>query len=282
MANYVIDAKYTSSPAPTFCSDYYSNIKSVYLSDQLSKRYGEKLEGANLSLPACMTADAESILQRVYSLGAKPSIVIFCAAPRDFMDNIVGEHNYHSFAATQFQWLEELSTTPSQTALDKAFGRIWHLYEIRHDYQYILQLAAASVRQNSSDKNRFKELFVAHKVDEPIQETRMKHHTDDYIARYQPFNKKLLNTELDHLHNLAELCQEHDTTLYVVNMPITQDNMALMPKDFYAQCLNGIRSVCEKNDAHLSTCRESHSIKNQISETRYIYAHPERKNHSKF
>jgi hypothetical protein len=263
-ANYQADCR-SANRAAIFGGEYYCYTNTSFLSRQLSNVLKTSVSGLNLTCPACMVADADSILEELYATGCKPAFVVYCVAPRDFMDNVVGEHMYHSFAVTPNRWLREtlLQSHATERAIDQLFGRLCHTYCVRHDYQVLCALATSSLIDNAlananvriknegTGAKDLSQIFITHRLDTPLSLERLAHHRRDYLQRYQPFSAQQFDNQWRHLASVSQLCKQNGTALYLVNMPISDRNQQLMSPGFEDKYYSRLKSFCAHGDATL-------------------------------
>ncbi len=73
----------------------------------------------------------------------------------------------------------------------------------------------------------------------------------EYIARYNPLNFEAMDQQFEYLDKLLSLCRQRHINIVMVNMPLSQDNLALMPKGLYTYFWNRVRSECAANNVSL-------------------------------
>lgn len=71
----------------------------------------------------------------------------------------------------------------------------------------------------------------------------------EYRMRYKSFKKRLFDVQFAFLNRLAEYCQSQGIQLVLVNMPLTRDNVAIMPPGFYDFYMTSVRGAATKYDA---------------------------------
>ncbi|HEY9787642.1 MAG TPA: hypothetical protein V6D17_19800, partial [Candidatus Obscuribacterales bacterium] len=72
----------------------------------------------------------------------------------------------------------------------------------------------------------------------------------EWNSRYNPPNDKRFTIECDRLERLAELCRKQGIKLAIVNMPLTDENKALLPKRLYAEYKHHVLRIVK---AHAAT-----------------------------
>jgi len=66
---------------------------------------------------------------------------------------------------------------------------------------------------------------------------------DEYSRRYKFFNKQQFEKQKECFKAVVSLCKERGIKLYVVAMPITDDNRKLMPRELYSSYIDCISST---------------------------------------
>jgi len=68
----------------------------------------------------------------------------------------------------------------------------------------------------------------------------------EYRHRYAQINKKMLDDQLRYLTRLSTFCKDQGINLILVNMPLTEDNMALMPNGIYKDYLDKVHTITKQ------------------------------------
>jgi len=92
-------------------------------------------------------------------------------------------------------------------------------------------------------------------IDDAVGTEAMKDYSvNEYKGRYLPINKKKWPVEVDCLKQIIAYCQDKKIPLVIVNMPLTQRNLAVLPQDFRDQYEKTIKSICtpKPGDTNLS------------------------------
>jgi hypothetical protein len=66
---------------------------------------------------------------------------------------------------------------------------------------------------------------------------------DEYSRRYKFFNKQQFEKQKECFKSLVALCKQKGIKLYVVAMPITEDNRKLMPPELYSSYIDCLSST---------------------------------------
>jgi hypothetical protein len=71
----------------------------------------------------------------------------------------------------------------------------------------------------------------------------------EYTARYNPFKAKLFDMQLGYLDKFLALAKQLGIKVLLVNMPLTQDNLSLIPAGKYQLYLDSVRKAATANGA---------------------------------
>lgn len=228
---------------------------------------GEMASDALILLKA-LTADSS------FAARNADTYVVYGIAPRDFHDNLFPRVD----ASASFKTFADLTdlpalfaAEPSLTDVDKlsACGeRLSSLYRYRNDWQNLVTIKSkrviekcipAVVFDKYSDSLTLKPtkrgLLPGEAVGTPlVVPGAAVDHSDwqttaaEYRKRYLPASESRLNAQIGYFEQLLSHCKKHDIQLLVVNMPLSQDNMKILPSDFYAGYLARTTALCARYD----------------------------------
>jgi hypothetical protein len=252
------------------------------LDEAMARAAGSKqarIETANLSNSGAMISEDFLILKEVCAKKNPPLAVVLEIGPRDFIDNMTPDP-YRSrlsqvLAKHQepFSWRLDRSTTEN---LDITAEKLSLFYSMRgelHDvlvkmacdsfhhpasiYQATLMAklapppvdvplaatkdSAAAQGQKSSGKG---ELKLGH-IDDAVGSEAMKAYSvNEYKGRYLPVNEKKWPVEVGCLKQIIAYCHDKKLPLVIVNMPLTERNLSVLPQDFRNKYEETIKSIC--------------------------------------
>lgn len=247
----------------------------VYLEKLLNERSPseQKLKVFNLTSAGSMASDAPLLLEKSLQSGKHPRAIIYALAPRTFLDNSVPNDT----AVTQVlrKWRTTKDLLDENLSFDEKrdifISQFWTFYRDRSDYQSFLlcyisykldrapTMYAARQRQearealkeaqtpsNSSPCNIPASLNIKCSKDGHPAPDRLMADLAVYDVRYNPPNIKQFEKEIDHLQKFIKLCHRQKIKLFVVNMPITEQNMTLLPGDLYARYIREVSSLAAR------------------------------------
>ncbi len=186
----------------------------------------------------------------------QPLALIYGVAPRDFMDDTTG-----GLALTSvFDELVEASDLP------KLGGLFFSNFDERADF--ILNRSVYMYRKRGRYQNKFQDSFQktvartlhdqslltkidAGKSNDPLAGFLMGGNRndiwtksiDEYSRRYKFFNRQQFEKQKECFKALVALCRQKGIKLYVVAMPITNDNLKLMPPELYSSYMDCLTST---------------------------------------
>ncbi len=198
--------------------------------------------------------------------------IIYGIAPRDFHDNLFPRVD-SSPVFRIFGKLEDLpglfAAEPTLSADEQKSAcveRLSSFYRYRSDWQKLFDIRAKRLiekclpfvvfekySESLALKQQKKGLLPGEAIGTPlvVPQTALDHESvaathDEYKRRYNPLKPAKYQAQFAYFERLLAYCQEHNASLLVVNMPLSQDNMALLPKDSYKNYLSGSTQLCEK------------------------------------
>lgn len=240
--------------------------RSALLEELLSRKQKTSVNTFAFAIGGQMVSDASVIATTLLKGDKKPAVLVYGVAPRDFMDNTLT-----SPASTEtFRYLakvgdlSELGFSARPAFWDRfeyLGGRVSFFYDHRQDFVYL---------QNRYCKQLLTHLVPGLEFDNvkapfPLRKIAMLQLAEDtgpnelsvmpyspseqyndnlpeYRSRYRSFKKKLFDVQISFLDRLLEHCRDEGISVVLVNMPLTEDNVALMPPGFYKNYLNAVSS----------------------------------------
>jgi hypothetical protein len=248
---------------------------SVLFEDLLHEKFGKKYQSFAFALGGEMVSDADVISETLLRADRKPNVIIYGIAPRDFMD-----HALPSAASTEiFKYMNRIGDL---SAIEKqSYGSFWEraeheltklsfVYKHRPDFLYIQHRWAKELARKLGYTDLENEHAPLHIRKQAFLELPENHgpaslfvdapnpgpepfdlNLDEYRFRYRKINLKQFNSQVSFLERLLKYCQSEHIALILVNMPLTQDNLALMPPGFYSNYMSKVRALGAKYSADL-------------------------------
>jgi len=272
--------------SPDLNKEFATYTRFRYLDKAMAQRDpAARLETANLSNSGAMISEDFLIIKEALSKKNPPRAVVLEIGPRDFIDNMTPDPYRSRLAQVlakrqePFAWRWDRSTSDN---LDITAEKLSLFYSMRgelHDcivkmacdnlhhpasiYQAGLmaklapkaelisdQGAAQGQSQGKSQKpGKVKEkgtMTFGHIDDAVGSEALKEYSVSEYKGRYLPVNEKKWPVELDNLKQLIAYCAEKKVPLIVVNMPLTERNLAVLPDDFKTLYEKSVREICNQ------------------------------------
>lgn len=230
-----------------------------YFQHKLSEALHKPIDLVNLGIVASVMSDHYIILKKTIASGKRPRLVICGIAPRDFLDNYRGdvEKTPAYQALSDITCLGDLlADKPSLVNLfDFALGKVWYYFGNRGDYRaFLIALASTTTgrpldlflaAQVERERGMKKQVVTASDPDQDLNVGILQDTKPDYVAKpntledlqdyktqvYYPINKTLYAKQMGYLERMLKLAQDSNVPLLLVDMPLTQANLALLPAD---------------------------------------------------
>ncbi len=220
--------------------------RSFWLERYLTEKNALKDQVLNASLSGAFVSDQFLIVDKLCEGKHKPSLLIYGMVPRDFMDSrLSGFSRTPIFdllvgAADVFR-LSDLLFGNFQEKADFLLAKTVYLFDHRGTFQHKLLARMNIIVASLLDKDATTVSDASEKFDpkNPMaffkREAVWARSVKEYQYRYRYFNVTQFEKQKEFLNALISLCQQRDIELVLVNMPLTQANIDLMPKDLYKQ-----------------------------------------------
>ncbi len=234
-----------------------------------------------------MASDAYAILRTLFDNNKnvsvkrrfiKPQVLVWGIAPRDLMDATFSDPDI----STTVMYLDNL--TYNHDALGTRKPYIWRQMEYELDhlfYSYgqrqhfvavqkqlmfgLLGLLHIIAPQDLGTVKTPQELLLIARRELPEDNglkqwmvkpqrqaiTQFEDNSKEYTARYNPFKEKLFNLQADYLDKFLALARKLGIKVVLFNMPLTPDNMALIPAGKYDLYLKTVKDLASKNQAQM-------------------------------
>jgi len=248
--------------APLWSTDvsrgyFHEDCMNHHTSAVLTKKLG--VQGLDADVVSLATAgqfvsDTYLIVDKYLKTDRKPEILIYGIAPRDFMDDTAGGLALTS-VFDQIVGVEDIPQVSSlffntfEERIDFVLNRSAYLYRKRGRYQTKFQdncqKLAAKVMGDRKDK------IVVSGQNDPLAGFLLGGNRTDiwaksieeYSRRYRYFNAQQFEKQKECFKALVALCKERDIKLYVLAMPLTNDNRKLMPPQFYERYISFVKEA---------------------------------------
>ena len=256
--------------APFWSADvaHYKNVgdcwhhhEAQWLEQNLSQAGCPGTGAINFGLPGLVVSDAYLIADKLFTAHNAPSVLVYGIAPRDFMDDFLGAH-------TQTPLFEKLVTAPDALQLgdlyfakpearfDYLLQKLVYLYGKRGRYQTRFNRSVDRIAQKLSKTQTspvdndadVRSLGFLQEQNRPFV---MAASVREYKARYKTFNPVQFETQKRFLEAMLDLTKQRHIPLVLMNMPLTDLNMQLMPAGLYDRYLQAVRQLASSHNVPL-------------------------------
>lgn len=253
---------------------YYRNYideykKADYLQELLSRRVANKVTVCNAAVAASVISDDYLIARKYLATGKHPKIAVLCVAPREFLDN---QRSQIDKTAT-YSILADFSSLPDLIAqkadfvrvFDSALGIAWTLYRTRADYKDFLCAWTATTTGNPLNLHNANlatpgaDPTKGKKDTGVLAETKVVYQqppndlfdVGGYGAMYLPINQAQFTNQKQYFSKLLALLRTEKIPVVVVDVPVSDRNYALLPKDTLADYYSYLADATKQNGAAL-------------------------------
>lgn len=259
--------------------DAVDHPQSMFLQHLLEQRLGKSgISCFNFALPGAMISDDYLIAKSLLTSGRKPKAIVLGLALRDFIDNGVGcaadTPTYQFFRHfTAVDDIHPLSVDTAGAQLEYWQNRLIFLWNKRMELQAIaseklrekisslipatagdgralpasLLAEAAPSQEINSNQLAAKEVrkgtfLIPADLKVPFQDN-----SREYKNRYRTANRQLFERQKAFLDKLLQLTEKAGIVTIIINMPLTPQNMVLMPPGSYALYRETLDSIASKH-----------------------------------
>jgi hypothetical protein len=242
---------------------FYTYHRFDMLARALSQHRRQPLEVFSFAVPGAMVSDMYLVVEKLLADQKAPSLVIYGIAPRDFMDDLaagetktavfqrlgdVSDLNHSDFAKAGFDEKLEL-------VMDRGF----YLFGKRTRYQAKVdqccrKIAERQITDRQSADAKGGDVFATTAGVFPLlQDPKIlwRKSVDEYHMRYQKFNQHQFTKQEQFLRDTLSTCNKRGIQVLLVNMPLTQANLDLMPPGLYDKYLQSVRAIARDNSVAL-------------------------------
>jgi hypothetical protein len=264
------DSTYVNRPF-----DAVMHHRAFYLEHLLEDKLEKPVSTASLAIGGQMASDVYALTTTLFTRNPKPSSIMWGIAPRDFLDSTFT--NPDSSETVRYMDKVAGSTDVLSTKRRILWDRVqnfadgsFYLYGKRNDLvasalpftKAVVQTARPDV---NTDTVRTPSALLAYAMknlpeDNGVDQWRVtpyspskvfSDNTAEYLMRYHPFKPKVLETQLAYFEKFLAFAKQQGISVTLVNMPLTGDNLKLLPPGSYDAYLSGVQAVATKYGAQL-------------------------------
>jgi len=252
--------------------------RAVRYSDEISALAGRKVGLAILASPAAMVSDQCCILREMANSNKMPRLLVFTIAPRDFMDNQVGDGIDKTWIQTIFPLRSRKTLLPAGISLEALSNCYkWHAAYIdvvkrhfvsgfksklikpfdqlvgRTQTSAAADTVKAEIKQDPSKAAGKPVAAVALSPEETLKKQKeyIQKVLSDYRIRYNPPNRKRFLLQAKYFEEMLELAKAADAKVLIVEMPLPRENLALVKPAQQAEFQKTVQSLATRYGAEV-------------------------------
>ncbi len=254
--------------------------RSQYFEYKLLTMLGEKITTASFVIGGEMASDAYAIYAAMLAKGTVPKTIIWGVAPRDFLDATFPEPEDSRIVQYMSQIkgdpdLLKTGNMPLWMRVDKTLASVSSIYARRAQYLFAVQSAVSkslssclpeptggpTIGSTAGGAGSFNGYRAKYLDDNAPGEWQTKPYGQkplnnvdnslEYRQRYQPFKASVLANQLGFARELLRQAKERGTHVILVNMPLQQKNLDLLPAGVYATYLKDLQVTANEGGAQL-------------------------------
>jgi hypothetical protein len=268
------DATYLKHPV-----DAALHHRSVCLEDALARKTGVPVSTYSFAIGGQMASDVYAIERTLIGEQQPPKVIVWGIAPRDFLDAAF-DGPYSSDTARYMNRIAQAPIIPEDHHslpgyIEKALSKVSAIFRWRTDLAQIGgnvwrkwlsgNDTAASNKTGSPDLQpslhqlslEIGDCIVPACTELP---TNIRDNSAEYQKRYNPFKPKTLKSQLEYLDKFLTLNERLGVKVVLINMPLTQRNMAIMPNGAYTQYLDGVTKLARLHGSQLINWNDAGSF----------------------
>jgi len=227
------------------------------------------------AVPGAMVSDQRLILSKLVEAKKAPAILVFTYAPRDFIDNEVGDKLNDTPTQRVFNFYSKnMSFLPSnlrpETLVDcferhRAFIDLLRRQTFRQIKTEVCQRTGhaenlwMAMHQRDVKKNSIPAINSQERPREKVcpemgginDAKALKEDLVLYRKRYLPVDQNRLKIQLRNLELMLEEAKREKIKVLLFGMPITRENASILPLETRKMLANEISRIAQQNDARL-------------------------------
>ena len=249
-----------------FIPDYDHYCQNFTLQNILEIAGFKNVAVSNFAIDGEMASDAFLIHKKLLEKDCYPEWIIYGIAPRDFIDSLLSKEIktpiFNSLFSLTDIWSENNGFVLNlNERLNLTLEKLLFLFDKRKQIQNTLTnfyydlLCRVFVLKKVNDKTEEmpQALTLEHDIHKnACQDTYLWNSSiREYKKRYRIFKYNQLKKQELFLRNLCKNAADNDCKVLLINMPLTKDNLALMPNGAYAQYCAAIKRATQLKDVYL-------------------------------
>jgi hypothetical protein len=244
-------------------SDLYHHHRCYVLEEELSRSLKRSVKVVCMGIPGAMVSDLFLLVDKVLQDRSRSLVLVVALCPRDFMDDLLtGETKtaiFQSLVTPQdLPALGDMYFSSGVEKTDFVLNNILFLYGKRWRYQEKFASFMNRLMNHALSVNSVAQIDMQTRAAKFLQETDRgkvwQQSIDEYKARYNHFNNREFTKQVTFLDSLLKVAAQRKMKVILVNMPLTQDNLALMPPELYENYLRSIQALADRYKVGFIDC----------------------------
>ncbi|MBS1999768.1 MAG: hypothetical protein JSS86_25785 [Cyanobacteria bacterium SZAS LIN-2] len=236
------------------------------------------------SVPGAMMSDQAFVVEKLVENGKKPELLVVTYAPREFMDNEVGDKLTSTPTRTVVTFINRRQSLLPRSLSAEAFAAcaashsqfcdLVRRHVLRQANQWICRVSGHPLTLWEASHGNFggKSEGPTNQADAqstdlnspdsqgPAYEKRLALDLQVYQKRYNPFNEKRMNTQLQALDELLATCASHNIAVQLVGMPISPANKNILGPGIYELMDKKVRQIASKYGTQVDDINQMESF----------------------
>jgi hypothetical protein len=253
--------------------DKVLNHRSRFLEHLLRKT--NRLETTfSLATPGQMASDTFAMQAALMSNSFKPKAIIWGIFPRDFVDNKFAG----ALSSDVARYMNRISDAPVvqddhpsfwsmvERGLESAFPLLGQRDDIlccTRNFQRLIsqellygRMNLSKFKRESFNPNSFQDVFTEMIPgilfsDPDFTSDKFIDNSEYYRARYARFDKRKFDLQCHYFDACLQKCNAQNIKVAIVNMPVTEDNLQMLPKGALLEYTSAVQSIVGKNHVRI-------------------------------
>jgi hypothetical protein len=224
-----------------------------------------------LAVPGSVVSDQVLILRTLIEARKAPKMLVFTLAPRDFMDNEVGEKTGDTATARVLDFVSHNKNFWPQSLTPTGFENCWkshhsYLDLVRKHFSRSLRdkvctwsghpkdLWSAALTKVASDPTQGEVKEASGEAREEkinadnLDPAAMARDLKTYKDRYQPANRATFEQQVEALDQLLAMTKEAHIATLLVEMPLSRENLDLLQPEQKAMLADSVKKLATRYD----------------------------------
>lgn len=236
------------------------------------------------SVPGVMMSDQAFVIAKLLTGDTKLKFLIVTYSPREFIDNELGDKLTSTPTRTVVNFIDRrqnllpkvlsAESVITWTSNHVLFCNLVRRHILKQTSRWICHLSNHPLSRwdsghdnlNDEVKNEFSQTDIlttdpnASDSQGPAYEKRLALDLSVYQKRYNPFNEKGMNIQLQALDELLATCTSHSIAVQLVGMPISQANKNLLAPGIYDLMDKKVRQIASKYGTQVNDINQMESF----------------------